>query len=154
MAKTLQRVGNSLGLIIEAPLRRALGIGTKTKLSMRTDGRRLIIEPLPEVFEREADPDEERLKLDAKAVARRLMGWFAMSPEHIQQLYPGLSHYIMYPTNADGWGMGRAASGDDVQTMRRMEACLLAKEANKSWEDAIADALQRWPVTCRDSPKS
>ena len=102
MAKTLQRVGNSLALIIDAPIRHALGIGTKTKLSIRTDGR----------------------------------------------------HPLAYLTHAALWHKGGAATPADFQTMRRMETCLLALQDNKSWDEAIEIALQRWPLTCRESPKS
>jgi len=39
MAETLQRYGNSLAVVIEKPIRRALGIATKTKLSIRRTKR-------------------------------------------------------------------------------------------------------------------
>lgn len=48
MKKSLTVVGNSLGLIIEKPILDILGITRESILDMRTDGRRLIIEPLNE----------------------------------------------------------------------------------------------------------
>ena len=41
-------MGNSLGLIIEKPILDLLGITRESILEMKTDGRRLIIEPLKE----------------------------------------------------------------------------------------------------------
>jgi antitoxin MazE len=46
MRKNLTVVGNSLGLIIEKPILDILGIARDTELEMKTDGRRLIIEPV------------------------------------------------------------------------------------------------------------
>lgn len=46
MRKNLTVVGNSLGLIIEKPILDILGITRETELEMKTDGRRLVIEPV------------------------------------------------------------------------------------------------------------
>jgi len=46
MQKTLTTIGNSLGIIIEKPFLNLLGIGKETLLEMKTDGERLIIEPI------------------------------------------------------------------------------------------------------------
>ena len=45
MTKTLTSIGNSLGIIIEKPILDLLNIEKETLLEVRTDGRRLIIEP-------------------------------------------------------------------------------------------------------------
>ena len=45
MTKTLTTIGNSLGIIIEKPILDLLHIEKETLLEVRTDGRRLIIEP-------------------------------------------------------------------------------------------------------------
>jgi antitoxin component of MazEF toxin-antitoxin module len=57
MTKTLTRHGNSLALVIEKPILELLGIDAKTPLSIRTDGRCLIISPAPDA--------ERRRRLDA-----------------------------------------------------------------------------------------
>jgi antitoxin component of MazEF toxin-antitoxin module len=154
MEKHLQRYGNSLALVIEKPILRALGIGRNTKLTMRTDGRRLIIEPLPDVFEPVVDPDVERLKLDANEVATRLLREHKMWQPQVDRLWPGCWSPLLYTSRAEGWSSGTKATEDDVQTMHRMETCLLALQDKKSWDEAIEAALQRWPVTCRDRPNS
>jgi len=46
MRKKLSVVGNSLGLIIEKPILELLSIDSSTELEMRTDGHKLIIEPV------------------------------------------------------------------------------------------------------------
>lgn len=48
MQKTLTTIGNSLGIIIEKPILDLLGIGKDTPLELKTDGKRLIIQPLKE----------------------------------------------------------------------------------------------------------
>ena len=81
MAKTLQRVGNSLAVIIDAPIRRAVGIWTP----------------------------------------------------------------LLYAGRAESWSKGDAATDSELQSLRRMEACLLALQAGRSWDEAIELALEQFP---------
>ncbi|HHY92412.1 MAG TPA: AbrB/MazE/SpoVT family DNA-binding domain-containing protein [Firmicutes bacterium] len=53
MIKTLTTHGNSAALIIDKPILELLGITLNTPLEISTDGRSLIVSPLPEA-EREA----------------------------------------------------------------------------------------------------
>jgi antitoxin component of MazEF toxin-antitoxin module len=46
MRKRLSAIGNSLGIVIEKPILELLDINRETELDMRTDGERLIIEPV------------------------------------------------------------------------------------------------------------
>lgn len=46
MRKRLSAVGNSLGIVIEKPILELLDIDRDTELELRTDGERLIIEPI------------------------------------------------------------------------------------------------------------
>jgi antitoxin MazE len=46
MRKKLSAIGNSLGIVIEKPILELLDIDRETELEMRTDGERLIIEPV------------------------------------------------------------------------------------------------------------
>lgn len=55
MRKKLTAIGNSLGVVIEKPILELLGIGRDTELEMRTDGRLLILEPVPQRKKRVAD---------------------------------------------------------------------------------------------------
>lgn len=54
MVKKLTQIGSSLGLIIDKPVLDLLEIDRETPLVIRTDGRRLIIEP-----QRTADADRQ-----------------------------------------------------------------------------------------------
>lgn len=47
MRKRLSAIGNSLGIVIEKPILELLDIDRDTELELRTDGQRLIIEPIP-----------------------------------------------------------------------------------------------------------
>jgi antitoxin component of MazEF toxin-antitoxin module len=44
--KHLSAIGNSLGIVIEKPILELLDITKDTELEMRTDGERIIIEPI------------------------------------------------------------------------------------------------------------
>jgi antitoxin component of MazEF toxin-antitoxin module len=44
--KKLSAIGNSLGIVIEKPILELLDIDRETELEMRTDGQKLIIEPV------------------------------------------------------------------------------------------------------------
>ncbi len=46
MRKRLSAIGNSLGIVIEKPILELLGIDRETELDLKTDGQRLIIEPV------------------------------------------------------------------------------------------------------------
>ena len=46
MRKKLSAIGNSLGIVIEKPILELLDIDRETELDLRTDGERLIIEPI------------------------------------------------------------------------------------------------------------
>ena len=46
MGKKLSAIGNSLGIVIEKPILELLDIDRETELDMKTDGQRLIIEPI------------------------------------------------------------------------------------------------------------
>ena len=48
MVKKLSAIGNSLGLVIDKPILELLNITKDTPLEIRTDGERLIIEPVRE----------------------------------------------------------------------------------------------------------
>lgn len=61
MKKHLTKIGNSVGLIIDKPILEMLGITGDTELEIRTDGTRLIIEPV-------RTRREERLRAAANKV--------------------------------------------------------------------------------------
>lgn len=52
MAKRLQAIGNSSGIIIDRPILDMLGITSETELEVKTDGKRLIITPVDDAKRR------------------------------------------------------------------------------------------------------
>ncbi|MCG5054120.1 MAG: AbrB/MazE/SpoVT family DNA-binding domain-containing protein [Myxococcales bacterium] len=52
MAKRLQAIGNSSGIIIDRPILDMLGITSETELEVKTDGKSLIITPLDDAKRR------------------------------------------------------------------------------------------------------
>ena len=64
MRKNLTVIGNSLGLIIEKPILDLLGITRETELELKTDGQRLVIEPV--------SPDNGR-KEQVRSITRKLI---------------------------------------------------------------------------------
>jgi len=46
MQKNLTAIGNSLGIVLEKPILELLGITKDTPLEIKTDGERLILEPV------------------------------------------------------------------------------------------------------------
>lgn len=64
MMKTLVAIGNSFGIIIEKPILDLLKIERDTPLEVRTDGDRLIIEPLTN------EDRERRLRSAVKRVMK------------------------------------------------------------------------------------
>jgi antitoxin component of MazEF toxin-antitoxin module len=48
MIRMLTRQGDTLSLVIDRPLQEMLGIDANTRLKVSVDGRRLVVEPLPD----------------------------------------------------------------------------------------------------------
>ncbi len=59
MIKKLSKHGNNLALIIDKPILELLNINETTKLTIQTDGNRLILEPLKETERTEIPTLEE-----------------------------------------------------------------------------------------------
>jgi antitoxin component of MazEF toxin-antitoxin module len=85
--KRLCTVGNSLALIIDKPILRAMGLGTATELRVYTDGTRIIAERVrlaahdPHLAARRAFEAKMR---DFHETAQRLVNW--MGPSEMQKL--------------------------------------------------------------------
>jgi len=60
MRKKLSAIGNSLGIVIEKPILELLDISRDTELEMKTDGQRLIIEPVRKSKKRRVEAALER----------------------------------------------------------------------------------------------
>lgn len=72
MRKHLSAIGNSLGIVIEKPILELLDIDRETELEVRTDGSRLIIEPVRNGRRRRVSASAERVMAAHDATLRRL----------------------------------------------------------------------------------
>jgi antitoxin MazE len=152
MVKHLSRIGNSLGLVIERPILRMVGITAKTPLRVSHDGKRILIEPVrnplpPADVKAEPtvampDPYEELAAIDVEQNVRELEGMWGMSDEHARELTDmGLLRCMSW---ASTYGFG-PPSEEKRQTAQRLEACLDELRADKPWPEAIAAALVSFP---------
>lgn len=62
MIKKLSKYGNSFALLIDKPILELLNITETTSLRVKTDGNRLIIEPLRKNNDKSAVNEEEKLQ--------------------------------------------------------------------------------------------
>jgi antitoxin component of MazEF toxin-antitoxin module len=146
MQKKLTTVGNSLALIFDKPLRRMLGLGPSRMVKLKTDGRRLVIEP---VEERDVLP--YAIALEARSVLRRLMEVYGMGENCFRALAPEFKRTLAY----DGWLEFQLEDANASQraTVIRMHECLAALERGAEWPDAIAEALRQSPVPGAPPPR-
>lgn len=72
MQKNLTAIGNSLGIVIEKPILELLGITKETVLEMRTDGERLIIEPIKSARVKKLSAASQRVMKNHDATFRKL----------------------------------------------------------------------------------
>ncbi len=68
----LSAIGNSLGIVIEKPILELLEIDRETELDMRTDGERLIIEPVRRATRAKVKAAAERAMRAHDATLRKL----------------------------------------------------------------------------------
>jgi antitoxin component of MazEF toxin-antitoxin module len=62
MIKKLSKYGNSFALLIDKPILELLNITETTSLRVKTDGNRLIIEPLRKGNDKAATSEDEKLE--------------------------------------------------------------------------------------------
>ena len=168
--KRLVNVGNSLGLIIEKPILRVLGIGTASILRVWCDGRRLIVEPTGErvTTNQHARPlrsqdtppappaqdvnellDEEEYKSDALAVWRQLVRRWSISEHEFAALHHSERsdrnprHMIRYEVWCDMDAQN--ATSEELATIKRMELFLDQLCDGVDRAAALAEALRRFP---------
>jgi hypothetical protein len=156
MEKQLIVVGNSLAFVVDKSLRSQLGISSKTRLRVVTDGVRLIIEPIRKEAKRAVSSHRdlpvkdrcfnairvldalESLGLDEEKFVR-LTGH--RSNTYRTQLEMGLD-------DAPGRGLIPLQLAID-----RLDACVDVLNTGGSWEQAIQAALSAVPITDAATPR-
>jgi len=144
MEKRIKAMGNSFGLVIDKPMLRMLGLGRGSVVKLTTDGRRLVIERV-DTSNRIEPSRDPRLELEASAVARALLDRFGLWIDDFKRLH----HAGWRPLAYIGWLEGVPSenlNAADLETMRRLEACLAECQAGATKEDAIAHALRAHPL--------
>lgn len=139
MRKRLSRIGNSLALVLDAPIRRQLGIGANTIVKLSTDGKCLFVEPLPPG----AEPPRQTLALTPELALERdapraIDGLLAhgLSQERFAKLAPNYGRMGSYIGWVKNWDL-RKATLEQRLIMARVQKCYEELQAGKSWEDAI-----------------
>jgi antitoxin component of MazEF toxin-antitoxin module len=155
MQKHLSRIGNSLGLLIDRPILRMLGITQETPLRISHDGKRILIEPIRGAPPRPApvpaalveampDPYQQLEGIDAEQTARELYNLWGMENEHVEALHHRCKDMLRYEAWAGSFDIG-TRDDDDRQTVQRLAACLDERRAGKAWPEAIEAALASFP---------
>ncbi len=161
-------MGNSLGLVIERPILELLNITKDTELELTTDGRRLIVEAIPsrmsgpiaveaaggdEGRDRAAGIEEEGDFTDPRRtieILDALAKEFGFSNERFRELHhaanyrPTINAHRSYCTKLIDEGSSFRPGETNERTARRMEACLRGLRVGKSWDSAIAEAVNRY----------
>lgn len=143
MHKPLVRSGNSLALVIDKPFRRMMALGPSRIVNVVTDGRRLIIEAVPESKVHETESSHSTfvvppsVLIDAPKVARQLVGLHQMTEAHLRSLYPrwrSIARYLAHADNAEH------AQPEDQRAIHRVHICHEQLVAGRPWNEAIAIA--------------
>jgi virulence-associated protein VagC len=150
MEKKLFRIGNSVALVIDKPLRLALGIKPTTLVRVMTDGQRLIIEPCGERSVEAKRTTAITEQTQARAIANELMIHLSTSNENFARLTAGwrapncrlrIMHYKMW-LDSVRWDCLSAA---EHRLIRRFEALYWALRGKATWDEAISAALAAEP---------
>jgi len=141
--KHLVRVGNSLGIVLDQPVLRAMGLGRKTRVRVRTDGYLIVIEPAQKpAFEAgRVSREIHSIRLACALDTARALG-DSLSPDQMAELGAGralLSSYSMM--------LARKTSFDArwLVLIERLDHVRQAIDAGRNSVEAIAAALEAVP---------
>ena len=163
--KRLVSVGNSVALILDKETRAVLGLKRTSLVKVRTDGRRLIVEP-----DGERPPAGASLMSEVEQVVTYLPNEFEMMFERMQ-LPPGVFRRLHHcpaliteetrkkrsPTRLAiremseysmwlGSDAAQTPTAAEWETMRRFHVCYQKVASGVSWDEAAAYALAEVPM--------
>jgi hypothetical protein len=160
MEKKLFTIGNSVALVIDKPLRRALGIEANTIVRLMTDGQRLIIEPCGErtieakrnarAAARASVVSEQKLAHD---VAYDLLTGHSMPNERFVRLTAGWRALILHIRRYEQWTLyARWEHLTDAERrgVRRFGIFHAAVKAGEDYDEAIEIARKAEPFDSDD----
>lgn len=145
MRKKLIRVGNSLALVIDIPLREMIGFAPSREVELSLEGRRIIIEPVEEAdascCSRKATIEMIR---SARADLSRLIEHYGMQDAQLQRVVTGYRRRFGFL----GWLSSdlREISVAELANIRRINACVKQLDGGADWDAAIEAALRSEPV--------
>jgi hypothetical protein len=148
--KKLLKLGNSVALVIDKPLRLALGIKPTTLVRVMTDGKRLIIEPSGERTVESKRTAAVTERMQALSVAHALTVLDCMSNENLARLTAGwctrpggyrMSHYKRWLEDQPWESLTEA----ERRVTRRLETVYWARRRRAPWNEAIVEALLAEP---------
>lgn len=175
MKKRLCMIGNSLAVIIDAPIRRMLNLGTRSVLRVTTDGRRIIIEPTGEILEpselrnarralrarseaetsaRKTGDGDDRyeeidlygLGMDARSIFLELADRRGMNPDRLAAIWHEPNpRYLRIGAWLSDPNCAVNANEAELASILRMRRCRELLRAGATWDVALRDVLQAFP---------
>lgn len=150
MEKKLLKFGNSVALVIDKPLRVALGIKPTTLVRVMTDGKRLIIEPSGERTVESKRTEAISEHMQARSIAHALTFLDGISNENFARLTcgwpPRPGRYCMQQYKIwleyQPW---ESLTDAEKRVVARFEEVYFARRRKESWEQAITEALRVVP---------
>jgi len=141
--KHLVRVGNSLGLVLDKPVLRAMGLGRKTQVRVRTDGYSITIQPtrMPAFDVGRAAREVHSVRLAcALDTARELDD--SLSPDQMAELGAGRVLVSSYRSS-----LARKTSFDArwLMVIERLDRVREAFDRNQNSVEAVAAAIAAVP---------
>jgi len=141
--KHLVRVGNSLGIVLDKPVLRAMGLGRKTRVRVRTDGYLIVIEPTqkPPFEPGRAAREVHSVRLACALDTARALG-DELSPDQMAQLGAGRIVLSSYRSS-----LARKTSFDArwLTVIDRLDRVREAFDRRRNSVEAVADALAAIP---------
>ena len=141
--KHLVRVGNSLGIVLDKPVLRAMGLGRKTRVCVRTDGNLIVIEPTkkPAFEPGRATREVHAIRLACALDTARALD-DSLSPDQMAELGAGRVLVSSYRSE-----LARKSSFDTrwLMVIDRMDHVRQAFDANRSSVEAVAAAIEAVP---------
>jgi antitoxin component of MazEF toxin-antitoxin module len=141
--KNLVRVGNSLGIVLDKHVLRAMGLGRKTRVRVRTDGFMIVIEPAarPAFDPGRVAREVHAIRLASALDTARALG-DSLSPDQMVELGAGRTLVGRYRS-----ALASKTSFDPrwLMVIDRLDRVREAFDANRNSEEAVAAAVAAVP---------
>jgi bifunctional DNA-binding transcriptional regulator/antitoxin component of YhaV-PrlF toxin-antitoxin module len=176
MKKRLLRVGNSYAVVIDKPIRRLLGIASRTILEVSSDGQRIIIDVTRDLLQDDELDHAQQILHQGRRVAPPLVAaaraaatrraLYAEAPQvwlelerrwgitqsHLERLHhdpkPRFVRVAAWMrSRSDATEAANAATDFEVATITRFKMCRDLLRTGIKWDAAIIEAIRAVPKT-------